>query len=344
MAATPKPVILGLKGDTLLEEEKRFFSSVNPLGFILFARNCVTPDQVRDLTHSFRALLGRSDVLILIDQEGGRVARLKPPHWRKAPAAKLFSDYAISGSLENSEREVYANARLIARDLYDLGINVNCAPTADIPVEGAHDIIGDRAFGYSPEQVSRLAGAQANGLLDGGVLPVLKHIPGHGRARADSHEELPTVHEPLTLLQQTDFVPFTKLNQLPLGMTAHILYTAIDEQLPATLSSKVIGLIRNQIGFDGLLMSDDLSMKALGGSFEERTRLSLLAGCDVVLHCNGDMGEMQAISSALPELTVDALRRLASAQAKLHKPTSFDYAAAEQRIAALEGDYDRKTA
>ena len=342
--ASPKAAIFGLQGTTLLAEEKNFFHRVNPLGFILFARNCESPDQLKALISSLKSIQERDDVLILIDQEGGRVARLKPPYWRKAPAAKLFADYAQSTSVNEGELEVYANARLIAQELYQLGINVNCAPLADVPVPGSHNIIGDRAFGNEPQQVALLADAQARGLLDGGVLPVLKHIPGHGRARADSHEELPVVYESLDILEKTDFIPFKKLSHLPLGMTAHILYTAIDDKLPATLSPTVINLIRREIGFDGLLMSDDLSMKALGGSFEDRTIQSLNAGCDIVLHCNGKMEEMLPIANVLPALSSQALERFAQAWAMLHKPYEYDYISAEKRIAALEGEYGRKTA
>lgn len=343
MVITPKAAIFGLKGTSLLEEEKRFFAAQNPLGFILFARNCDTPQQLRALTTELRELLGRNDVPILIDQEGGRVARLKPPHWRKAPAAKLFADHAAT-SLTQAEDAVYANTRLIAKELHELGINVDCAPLADVPVADAHDIIGDRAFGTEPEQVTALAAAMARGLLDGGVLPVLKHIPGHGRARADSHEELPAVHETLEVLSKTDFVPFRKLAHIPLGMTAHILFTAIDDKLPATLSPKVMGIIRKDIGFDGLIMSDDLSMKALGGTFGDRTELSLKAGCDIVLHCNGDMGEMQQIAAKLPPLDANGQQRFAKAWKQLKAPATFDYDAAETMIAALEGENARKTA
>ncbi len=343
MVASPRAAIFGLKGTSLLDEEKGFFARQNPLGFILFARNCESPQQLKTLTADLRGLLGRKDVPILIDQEGGRVARLKPPHWRKAPAAKLFADYAAT-SLHKAEEAVYANTRLIARELYELGINVDCAPLADVPVADAHDIIGDRAFGTEPAQVTALASAMAQGLLDGGVLPVLKHIPGHGRARADSHEELPAVHETLDVLSNTDFVPFRKLAHIPLGMTAHILFTAIDDKLPATLSPKVMELIRKDIGFEGLIMSDDLSMKALGGSFGERTELSLQAGCDIVLHCNGEMDEMQQIAARLRPLDEKGQERFDRAWKLLRDPEAYDYGAAKTMIAALEGDQAIKTA
>lgn len=325
----PKSAIFGLAGLTISEVEKHFFAEHNPLGFILFARNCESPDQVRKLTHDLRELLQREDVLILIDQEGGRVARLKPPHWRKSPPAGFFSKIADS-SIAAAKAAVYANARLIARELHELGINVNCAPLADVPVRNSHDIIGDRAYGDDPHQVSILAASMAKGLTDGGILPVLKHIPGHGRAQSDSHENLPVVNEPLDILQKSDFIPFKALSFLPLGMTAHILYTAIDAKNTATISHKVIDFIRKEIGFDGLLMSDDISMKALDGTFDELTKKSIDAGCDIVLHCNGKMEEMQAISRVLPPINDKAERRFERALAQLHMPSEYDYAVAEK--------------
>lgn len=328
MRKTPTAAIFGLEGTALNDAEKRLFSEIDPLGFILFARNCVSPIQLKNLTDSLRTLLGREDVLILIDQEGGRVARLKPPQWQKIPPAGFFAGIADL-SISKGRSTVYANGRLIARDLHAAGINVDCAPLADVPVKGSHDIIGDRAYGDDPHQVSILAGAMASGLLDGGVLPVLKHIPGHGRAKSDSHEMLPVVEEGLETLRKTDFVPFKALAHLPLGMTAHILYTVIDAEKPATLSRKVIDLIRGEIGFDGLLMSDDLSMKALSGDFGTLTRESLAAGCDIVLHCNGKMEEMQPIAKAVIPLDTKALLRFERALAQLKTPEPYDYTAAE---------------
>jgi beta-N-acetylhexosaminidase len=293
-----KPVIYGLKGLKLSEEERAFFVAENPAGYILFARNCEDPIQLRSLTQSLKAMHPDYLPLILIDQEGGRVARLKPPHWRKVPPAALFAGVAEQ-NMETAQRMVYLNARLIADDLVACGINTDCAPLADIPTATCHDIIGDRAYGRTPEQVVALGRAMADGLLDGGVLPVLKHIPGHGRAEVDSHESLPVVHASLDELRAQDFIPFRDLADLPLGMTAHIRYTAIDEALPATLSPKTIAMVRETIGFRGLLMTDDLSMKALQGDFGQLARDSLAAGCDLVLHCNGDMIEMEAIGAAL---------------------------------------------
>jgi beta-N-acetylhexosaminidase len=332
--AIPKAGIFGVAGLTLTDEEKQFFADINPVGFILFARNCDNPTQLKKLISDLKAVAENETVLILIDQEGGRVARLKPPHWRKTPPAKIFADLAAE-SLAEGQRATYANARLIARELFELGINVDCAPLADVPVLDAHDIIGDRAYGDDPHQVSILAEAMARGLIQGGVLPVLKHIPGHGRARSDSHEELPVVTESLDVLYASDFIPFKALIHLPLGMTAHILYTALDAKLPATLSPRVIDFIRHEIGFDGLLMSDDLSMKALKGSFEDLTVQTLAAGCDLVLHCNGKMDEMKAIGQALQPLTKNAQKRLERAWSQLKPPTAFDFSEAEEYLAKI---------
>lgn len=315
-------VIFGLEGTTLSAGEEALFRKVQPAGYILFTRNCESPEQLRALVQRLHLLHQGRKVLILIDQEGGRVARLKPPHWRKSPAAAHFAQLQHEDDIIQA---VYANARLIAQELHALGINVNCAPLADIPIEGAHDIIGDRAYGQSPESVARRARAMAEGLLDGGVLPVLKHIPGHGRARADSHEELPVVDASRTDLEKTDFAPFKALCDLPLGMTAHILYTAIDPGHPATLSPAVLRVIREDIGFDGLLMSDDISMKALKGDLGVLSRQTLEAGCDLVLHCNGNMQEMQAIAHAITPLSPQAQARLTHALSLLRAPSPFDY-------------------
>jgi beta-N-acetylhexosaminidase len=339
-----KPVFFGCVGPALTEEERRFFAREQPLGFILFARNCVDPMQVGELTRDLRNLTGRPDTLILIDQEGGRVARLKPPHWRKSPPAGAFGDKAredlqADRPLDAAKAAVHANARLIGQELHALGINVDCAPMADIRMPQAHDIIGDRAYGEDKHLVSLLALEMAQGLWESGVLPVLKHIPGHGRAQSDSHEELPVVHTGLKELSDTDFEPFRALNFLPLGMTAHILYTALDAGLPATLSPKVIDLIRRSIGFEGLLMSDDISMKALKGDLGALSRQALLAGCDAVLHCNGKMEEMQSVASFLPPCTEDALRRHAQALETLRPPEPLNATDALLCVRTyLEGD------
>lgn len=300
--------IYGCAGVTLADEERRFFEREKPLGFILFQRNCESPEQIKALVASLRETVGRDDAPVLIDQEGGRVARLKPPHWPEFPPAARFIEEI--DSLEQAKVAVRENALAIASMLSGLGINVDCAPLLDVPVPGSHDIIGDRAFSHDPDEVIALGRAMMEGLIDGGVIPIIKHIPGHGRAQADSHESLPVVDAPLTELEQTDFRPFKALNDAPWGMTAHIVYTAIDTEHPATCSPNVIRLIREEIGFDGLLLSDDLSMKALTGSFSDRTWQALDAGCDVVLHCNGDMAEMEAIAEAASPLTDKAIERL----------------------------------
>ena len=330
----PKAGIFDVAGLTLSEEEKTFYSGLDPLGFILFARNCESPAQVAKLVADLKALTGREDTFILIDQEGGRVARLKAPHWRKAPPAQHFAEIATQ-SIAEGRRSVYANGRLIARELNALGINVNCVPLADVPVPGAHDVIGDRAFGEDPQQVILLGDSMARAMTDGGVLPVLKHIPGHGRALVDSHLSLPVVDASLAELRQTDFVTFKGLRHLPLGMTAHVLYNAIDDARPATLSPKVISLVREEIGFEGLLMSDDLSMKALKGTLADLTLATLAAGCDVALYCNIPLAEAKAAAAVLPPLNDKALERWHRARSLLKAPVEFDYAEAERYLDRL---------
>lgn len=285
-----KAVVVGLQGLELNSEERSFFTKQKPLGFILFKRNIDNPNQVKHLVRQLKECV-EWDCPILIDQEGGRVARLRPPHWRSSPPVKQFADIAKK-DMTAAKEATYLNARLIGEELFSLGINVDCAPVCDLVFDGAHDIIGDRSFGYDPDKAALLARQMALGLADSGVLPIIKHIPGHGRARVDSHENLPIVDCTLQELRKTDFVVFEKLANIPWAMTAHITYTAIDEENPATLSSKVIRIIRDDIGFGGILISDDLSMKALGGSFKDRADNSLKAGCDLVLHCNGKMEEM----------------------------------------------------
>lgn len=313
--STPAPIIFGCRGRTLSQQERRFFASVKPAGFILFARNCETRRQVAGLVADLRSCAGTEPPLILIDQEGGRVQRLMPPEWRKAPPAAALGAIARRG-VAAAEEAVHLNGLLIAADLHPLGINTNCVPVVDVPAPGSHDIIGDRAFSSDVALLSRLARVMAQAHISGGVLPVVKHLPGHGRALADSHHELPRVDAPRAELDSIDFAAFKPLADMPLGMTAHIVYAAIDDR-PATQSPLVIEqIIRRQIGFDGLLMTDDLSMHALQGSFSDRTRDSLGAGCDIVLHCNGDMDEMIEIAEAASGgLSVEAASRLARAQA-----------------------------
>lgn len=307
-----KACILGCEGLTLSDDERAFFKKHQPLGFILFARNIDTPEQVKALVQALKDCVEHEDVPVLIDQEGGRVARLKPPHWPEFPPAEDFVNLA-SHDLQMGTRACKLNAQMIAYELTELGINTNCAPVADLRIKDAHDIIGDRAFGSDPMRVVALAGAQAQGLLAGGVMPVLKHIPGHGRALVDSHLELPTVDADMPTLIRNDFMPFQMLADLPMGMTAHVKYEAIDAEEVATLSRKAIDVIRKRIGFAGLLMTDDMSMKALSSDMAGNTAKALEAGCDVVLHCNGKMDEMQVICDAATELSKDALARVDAA-------------------------------
>ncbi|KSB88562.1 beta-hexosaminidase [Caulobacter vibrioides] len=333
--------ILGCAGTVLSAEEAAFFRDVKPWGFILFKRNIDTPDQVRKLTSALRETVGRPDAPILIDQEGGRVARLQPPHWAKYPPGRAYGELVANDPLV--AREITRlGARLIAHDLTSLGVNVDCVPVLDVPDPKGHEIIGDRAYGDTPEQVATLGRAAAEGLLAGGVLPIIKHIPGHGRAMSDSHLELPVVKAKLAELDARDFAPFRVLSDMPMAMTAHVVYTAIDRRRPATTSKKAIKqVIRGSLGFDGLLMSDDLSMKALSGDFKQRAKDSLSAGCDVVLHCNGDMTEMKAVMSGVGKLSKEGRRRAQAVMARLVRvPEPLDVAEARARFdAAFDGRY-----
>lgn len=295
-----KPVIYGLAGTSLTEEEKSFFTKSGPIGFIVFSRNIQNKSQLKNLTYSLRELMG-GEVLILVDQEGGRVARLKGEEWKTYPNGKYFADL-YQQDQDKAKEEIFNNFANIGQDLVEVGINVDCAPVLDIANEITHEVIGDRAYGNKPNQVSDLGRKVCEGLLSKQVYPVIKHIPGHGRGTCDSHLELPKVDCSLEELRQTDFVPFHNLRDQKFAMTAHILYSAIDPENCATTSKKAIDLIRNEIGFKNILMSDDVSMKALGGSFSSRTTAILEAGCDLVLHCNGDMKEMQEIDLSLPNL------------------------------------------
>ena len=330
--------IFGLSGTTLTDGERAFFADAMPLGFILFSRNCQTPEQVRALCADLRGVTRRADTPILIDQEGGRVARLKDPHWRHPPPARPFGalwDRDPSGAC----RAATLNGQLVGADLRGSGINVDCAPVLDVPVPGSHDIIGDRAFHDDPAAVAALGRAFADGLIAAGVLPVVKHIPGHGRARADSHAELPVVDAAPQDLEQ-DFAPFRALRDLPLAMTAHVLYSALDSDHPATTSAVIIAdVIRTKIGFEGLLVSDDISsnMKALAGGFAERARDSIAAGCDVVLHCDGDLGAMHQVAAALPPLSDQAAVRWAQASFLIVEPEPVDAGGVRQELDSLLG-------
>src|SRR6201996_3137324 len=321
--------IFGCAGPELSAQERDFFRDVRPWGFILFGRNIQTPDQIRGLVEALRDTVGDAAAPVLIDQEGGRVARLKPPLWHERPPAAIFG--ALYGENPEIAREAtYLNARLIAHDLTQLGINVDCLPVLDVPVAGAHDVIGDRAFAADPATIIDLGRAQIEGLMEGGVLPVMKHIPGHGRAGADSHLTLPRVSATVEELSASDFVSFRSLDQCPIAMTAHVVYDSIDPQRPATTSPKVIrDVIRGEIGFEGPLMSDDLSMKALDGALSVRARQAQFAGCDLVLHCNGDMDEMRDVASEVKTLEGQALKRSEQALAHLSAPAPLDPEAAE---------------
>ncbi len=304
-----KAFISGCAGTSLSAAEQAFFKEHNPWGLILFARNVDSPDQVRELTRTFRDAVGRADAPVLVDQEGGRVQRLRPPHWRKYPASKLFGDLYKTDEAAG-KRAAFLGAQLIAADLSEVGITIDCLPCLDVRFPDTVDAIGDRALSDDPETVAILGREMINGAIAGGVLPVIKHIPGHGRAKVDSHLELPRVTVDKNALEAVDFLPFKALADISLGMTAHLLYESIDPENPGTQSSAVInGIIRDEIGFDGCLMSDDISMKALGGDVSSRSKKIWDAGCDVVLHCNGDMMEMQAVADAAPDLAGRSLER-----------------------------------
>ena len=327
--------ITGVSGTVLTAAEREFIRGKRPWGFILFKRNIETPDQVSELVKEFRSCLGEADAPVLIDQEGGRVARLGPPHWPVYPPGAVF------GALYDLDPALGLNAarlssRLIAADLIDLGITVDCLPLADVPVAGADAVIGNRAYGTESAKVAAIARAVAEGLEQGGVLPVLKHIPGHGRAAADSHFRLPTVDTSKEELERTDFAAFQPLADLPMAMTAHVVFSALDPAHPATTSATIIRqVIRGVIGFQGLLMSDDVSMNALAGSIAERTRAIVNAGCDMVLHCNGKLDEMRDVARETPELAGEALGRARRALALRRKPEAFDRQAARAELDAL---------
>src|SRR5271169_1611465 len=314
--------ITGLAGFEISANERAFLREAAPWGLIIFKRNVSNPSQVQELVQSFRDIVGRG-APVLVDQEGGRVQRLGPPHWPAYPPGARY------GELYDREKSVgLAAARLaghlIAADLSDLGIDVDCLPVADVPVAGGDPVIGDRAYGSEPGKVAAIAAAIAQGLQAGGVLPVLKHLPGHGRATADSHHRLPVVDTDRATLEATDFAAFRPLASLPLGMTAHVVFTALDPVAPATTSVTIVrDVIRDSIGFEGLLMSDDISMGALTGSLGERTKAALAAGCDMVLHCNGQMAQMREVAAATPLLAGEAARRADSALATRKPPVPF---------------------
>jgi len=332
---TAKSFISGCAGTALSEDEISFFRDERPWGLILFKRNIGTAEEVCDLVAAFRDVLGDPDRPVLIDQEGGRVQRIGPPGWTSRPAAKFSGDLFAEDEAAG-RRMAWLQGRLIASDLADLGITVDCVPVLDVSTAHTHPAIGNRAYSSNADTVAILGRAAADGLLAGGVLPVMKHMPGQGRATMDSHLSLPEVDAALSTLQHSDFVPFRALADLAMGMTAHIVFKAIDPDRPATTSPIVVGeIIRGKIGFDGLLMSDDLSMKALGGDYSSRAAAVLGAGCDLVLHCNGLMDEMRAVADAVPELAGRSAERAAAALASRKPAHPLDREAAEAEYATL---------
>jgi len=327
--------ILGCGGTALTPDELNFFRAADPIGLILFQRNCAAPDQIRRLVNDFRYAIGRADAPVLIDQEGGRVARLRPPQWRAMPAAERFG--AIAGRDRALAIEAaHLNARLLAAELAALGITVNCAPVLDLRVPGASAGIGDRAFAEDAELVAELGRATCNGHFDGGVLPVIKHMPGHGRALVDSHIGLPRVEAPLSELRKTDFIPFHRLRDMPWGISAHVVYPDIDPLWPATTSSAVISqCIRGEIGFDGVLVTDDLSMGALSGTLAERVRSALLAGCELALHCNGKLDEMAEVAAAAGPVSAATNARIERGERMRRLNSEFDLAASSARLETI---------
>ena len=332
---TSRAFITGVSGLELSAAEREFIRDERPWGFILFRRNIETKEQVSKLVREMRDAIGNPEAPVLIDQEGGRVQRLGPPHWPVYPPGAVFGTlYDIDPALGLTAARL--SARLIAADLLELGVTVDCLPLADVPVTGADGVIGNRAYGTEPGKVAAIARAVTDGLEQGGVLPVLKHIPGHGRATADTHFRLPEVDTSRALLERTDFAAFQPLADLPMAMTAHVVFSALDPAHPATTSATIIEqVIRGVIGFQGLLMSDDVSMNALSGSIAERTRAIVSAGCDMVLHCNGKLDEMRAVARETPEWADMALQRAERALASRKPPQAFDRQAARAELDAL---------
>ena len=328
-------LITGLAGLTLTAAEQAFLKSTRPAGIILFARNCASPDQIIKLVAASFDAVGTDQLLVLIDQEGGRVRRLRPPLWRDLPAARVYAEL-YSRDPEAACMAARLVARLTASDLRAIGVNTNCAPVLDVEIMGAHEIIGDRAYGRDPAQVAALGRAVAEGYLSGGVIPVIKHIPGHGRALADSHFELPVVTTHRADLETLDFAPFQALADMPAAMTAHVVYTALDAHAPASTSVLVTReIIRGVCRFGGLLISDDLSMKALTGPMRERASAVIAAGSDVALHCNGDMDEMELAASGVPALSGVANARFEHCITLLNRADAFDMTDAEATVTRL---------
>lgn len=331
-----KPVVFSCEGRVMSAAETEFFARENPFGFILFARNIDTPDQVRQLIADFRQSVGRPEAPVLIDQEGGRVQRLRSPHWFEAPAAARIGEMYVRDK-DAGARAAILSTQLIAADLASVGITVNCAPCLDMSRPETSSVIGNRAYSSDPAVIIELATIICNTYMQAGIIPVIKHIPGHGRATVDSHKQLPVVTEDISVLEQTDFVPFKVLSKMPWGMTAHIVFSAIDATAPATQSALVINqIIRQKIGFDGLLLSDDLNMNALNGSLHQRAEMSIAAGVDILLHCSGVLDEMRDVVAACPKMTAVTRRRIENTGLKIKLPSGrFDKEQARQELSEL---------
>jgi beta-N-acetylhexosaminidase len=335
MARRSSAIIFGCAGTTLTAEERRFFTDTNPYGFILFRRNVESPAQVTALVDDLRASVGRADAPVLIDQEGGRVARLGPPHWPKLPPGRVIGLLA-ERDLAAGTAAARAIGRVIGAMLADLGIDVACAPVTDLLLPETHAVIGDRAFSADPVLVGVLAAAVCSGLRDAGVTPIVKHIPGHGRATADSHLDLPRISADRSVLETTDFSAFRAVADAPWAMVAHCIYTVIDAEYPASISPAAIAEIRDAIGFGGVLIADDIGMKALRGTLADNAAATLAAGCDLTLHCSGNFQEMQEIAPALTGLTDQALERLATGSAWMRRDrVAFDIAAEQALLTGL---------
>ena len=334
---TIRSFISGCAALALSQDEVKFFQKADPWGLILFKRNCESPEQIRNLTAQFRSAVGRKDAPVFIDQEGGRVQRLGPPsnYWRKYPAAMEYGkQYDRCPTL--AIRTARSVGRLMADDLTEIGITSSCLPVLDVPQPGAHEVIGSRAYSMRADHIMTLARAHVVGLMEGGILPVMKHIPGHGRAEVDSHHNLPIVKAPRTDLERVDFLPFVAFADCPMAMTAHVIYEALDKDYPATLSRKIIkNVVRKLIGFEGLLITDDLSMKALQGTLPEKADMALAAGCDMLLHCNGMMSQMEEVAEAAVPLAGKAMRRAKQALRAKRKPLPYDKKRALNELEAI---------
>lgn len=333
---SPRAVIFGCAGFNLSADERAFFRDADPLGFIVFARNIESPDQARKLIDDLRSCVARADAPVLVDQEGGRVARLKPPHWRKAPPGRVLGEFYRHDPAKGLEA-ARLNSRLLAMDVASIGCDVDCLPVLDIAFPETHAVIGDRAYADTPEAVAAIGRAAAEGLMAEGVMAVMKHIPGHGRATVDSHDHLPHVGASREVLEKTDFLPFKLLADLPWAMTGHLLFEAVDPNEPITVSAGALkDVIRDHVGFDGLLLSDDLSMQALGGTLGDRAARSIAAGCDVALHCNGRMDEMRQVVDRTGPLTERGWQRFQAGRASLARQHSpMPRAEVSRRLAAL---------